>query len=95
VLIDCRHEPQQIDVEFMRWLGESGIPFSIVFTKTDKLSQSRLAANIENYKNELLKEWETLPPMFATSSEKAQGRDELLNYIEDIMRQVNEEEKSF
>ena len=95
VLIDCRHEPQQIDVEFMRWLGESGIPFSIVFTKADKLSQSRLASNIENYKNELLKEWESLPPMFVTSSEKAQGRDELLNYIEEIMHQVDEEEKSF
>jgi GTP-binding protein len=95
VLIDCRHEPQQIDVEFMRWLGESGIPFSIVFTKADKLSQSRLASNIENYKNELLKEWESLPPMFVTSSEKAQGRDELLDYIEEIMRQVDEEEKSF
>ena len=93
VLIDCRHEPQQIDVEFMRWLGESGIPFSIVFTKADKLSHSRLMSNIENYKNELLKEWEALPPMFITSSEKAQGRDELLDYIEDIMRQVDEEEK--
>jgi GTP-binding protein len=93
VLIDCRHEPQQIDVEFMRWLGESGIPFSIVFTKADKLSRSRLMSNIENYKNELLKEWEALPPMFITSSEKAQGRDELLDYIEDIMRQVDEEEK--
>jgi GTP-binding protein len=93
VLIDCRHDPQQIDVEFMRWLGESGIPFSIVFTKSDKLSHSRLMSNIENYKNELLKEWEALPPMFITSSEKAQGRDELLDYIEEIMRQVNEEEK--
>ena len=93
VLIDCRHEPQQIDVEFMRWLGESGIPFSIVFTKADKLSHSRLMSNIENYKNELLKEWEALPPMFITSSEKAQGRDELLDYIEEIMRQVDEEEE--
>ena len=93
VLIDCRHEPQQIDVEFMRWLGESGIPFSIVFTKADKLSHSRLMSNIENYKNELLKEWEALPPMFITSSEKAQGRDELLDYIEEIMQQVDEEEK--
>jgi GTP-binding protein len=78
----------------MRWLGESGIPFSIVFTKADKLSQSRLASNIENYKNELLKEWESLPPMFVTSSEKAQGRDELLNYIEEIIKQVDEEEKT-
>ena len=94
VLIDCRHEPQQIDVEFMRWLGESGIPFSIVFTKADKLSHSRLMSNIENYKNELLKEWEALPPMFITSSEKAQGRDELLDYIEEIIKQVDEEEKT-
>ena len=84
VLIDCRHEPQQIDVEFMEWLGENGIPFSIVFTKADKLGSGKLHMNINNYKDKLLETWEELPPIFITSSEKNQGRDELLGYIEEI-----------
>ena len=89
VLIDCRHEPQQIDVEFMEWLGESGIPFSIVFTKADKLGSGKLHMNINNYKDKLLETWEELPPIFITSSEKNQGRDELLGYIEGINKQTN------
>ena len=84
VLIDCRHEPQKIDLEFIQWLGEEGVPFSLVFTKADKLSKGRLASNIEAYKTKLLVEWEELPPIFVTSSEERVGRDELLGYIEEI-----------
>lgn len=84
VLIDCRHEPQKIDLEFIQWLGEEGVPFSLVFTKADKLSKGRLAANIEAYKTKLYEEWEELPPIFVTSSEERVGRDELLGYIEEI-----------
>ena len=84
VLIDCRHEPQKIDLEFVEKLGESGIPFAIIFTKTDKISQSRLNINMENYKATLLKTWEELPPVFITSSEYKKGKDEVLGYIEQI-----------
>jgi ribosome biogenesis GTP-binding protein ysxC len=84
VLIDCRHEPQKIDLEFIQWLGEEGVPFSLVFTKADKLSKGRLASNIEAYTAKLHEEWEELPPIFVTSSEERVGRDELLGYIEEI-----------
>ena len=84
LLIDSRLEAQQIDLDFMAWLGENGIPFSIVFTKLDKLSNSRARENPDAYKAKLLEQWEELPPIFLTSSEKRQGRDELLNYIESI-----------
>ena len=84
VLIDCRHAPQTIDLEFMEWLGENGIPFAIVFTKADKLAGGKLKENVEAYKRELLKQWEELPPIFSTSSEKKTGRKELLTYIDDI-----------
>ena len=84
LLIDSRLEAQQIDLDFMAWLGENGIPFSIVFTKLDKLSNSRVRENTDAYKAKLLEQWEELPPIFLTSSEKRQGRDELLNYIESI-----------
>ena len=84
VLLDCRHEPQKIDLEFIQWLGEEGVPFALVFTKADKLSKGRLAANIEAYKAKLHEEWEELPPIFVTSSEERMGRDELLDYIEEI-----------
>ena len=73
VLIDCRHEPQKIDVEFLEWLGENEIPFCIVFTKADKLGPVRFKENVEAYKNRLLEDWEELPPVFYTSSEKKQG----------------------
>ena len=85
LLIDSRHEPQEIDLEFMRFLGANGVPFSIVFTKADKLSKLRLKTNTENYKKKLLEEWEELPPIFITSSSAAEGRIELLDYIEQIM----------
>lgn len=84
VLVDSRHKPQKIDMEFMEWLGENGVPFAIVFTKLDKLSRTAGAANIEAYKQELLQQWEELPPIFVTSSETGQGREELLDYIEQL-----------
>ena len=88
VLIDIRHEPQKIDLEFLQWLGEHQVPFAIVFTKADKLGPNAGLAHVEAYKKELLKQWEELPPVFVTSSENATGRDELLDYIEEINRQV-------
>jgi GTP-binding protein len=88
VLVDSRHEPQIIDLEFMEWLGENGIPFSIVFTKADKQGPVRLQQNIDAYKEKLLETWEELPPVFITSSEKKQGREELLNYIESINKSL-------
>ena len=84
VLLDCRHDPQKIDLEFVQWLGEEGVPFALVFTKADKLSKGRLAANVEAYKAKLREEWEELPPIFVTSSEERMGRDELLGYIEEV-----------
>ena len=84
LLIDVRHEPQQIDMEFMEWLGENGVPFSIVFTKADKVSKAKLKGNVDHYLAELRKQWEELPPYFITSSETKTGRDEILNYIEEI-----------
>ena len=84
VLLDCRHEPQKIDLEFINQLGESGIPFAIIFTKIDKISQSKLNENVTAYKAKLLETWEELPPIFCTSAENKKGRDEVLNYIEEI-----------
>ena len=84
LLIDVRHEPQQIDMEFMEWLGENGVPFSIVFTKADKVAKAKLKGNVDHYLTELKKQWEELPPYFVTSSEKKTGREEILNYIEEI-----------
>lgn len=88
VLIDSRHAPQKIDMEFINWLGENGIPFSIVFTKTDKLSKAEERRNISDYCAQLLETWEELPPVFITSSEKGTGRDQLLDYIEQLNRLV-------
>jgi len=90
VLVDSRLEPQKIDLEFIEWLGQSSIPFAIVFTKADKLSTSKLNQSIEGYKKKLLETWEELPPIFLTSAEKKQGRDEVLNYIEQINRELKD-----
>lgn len=90
VLIDCRHEPQKIDLAFIEWLGENGIPFSLVFTKTDKISKGRLQENVRIYKEKLLETWEELPPFFYTSSEKQEGRGDLLDYIEEVNRSLTE-----
>lgn len=84
VLIDVRLEPQAIDLEFMNWLGVSSVPFSIIFTKADKLSRSKVLANVEAYKNKMLETWEEMPPCFITSAEATTGRTEVLDYIENI-----------
>ena len=88
VLLDCRLEPQKIDLEFINRLGENEIPFAIVFTKTDKLSRSKLNGNTTLYKDKLLETWEELPPVFYTSSEHKQGKEELLDYIENINKSL-------
>ena len=88
VLIDIRLEPQKIDLEFIEWLGENGVPFAIVFTKADKLTHGKLKSNIEAYKSTLLEQWEELPPIHITSSEHAIGRTELLDYIDSINKTI-------
>lgn len=88
VLLDCRHEAQKIDLEFMEWLGENGIPFSIIFTKTDKISRSRLQENLQKYRDKLLVSWEELPPILLSSSEKREGREEILDYIDNINKSI-------
>ena len=82
VLVDSRIKPQKIDLDFISNLGANQVPFVIIFTKTDKLSKAQLAASVELYQNTLLEEWEELPPMIVTSSEKGVGREEVLDYIE-------------
>ncbi|MDL2291742.1 ribosome biogenesis GTP-binding protein YihA/YsxC [Bacteroides sp. OttesenSCG-928-F21] len=89
LLIDSRLEPQKIDMEFMEWLGENGVPFSIVFTKSDKLKGGRLHGNISKYLRELQKQWAELPPYFVSSAETKAGRTELLDYIESINKELN------
>ena len=88
VLVDVRLEAQKIDLDFINWLGNSSIPFAIVFTKADKLGPVKTQANVEMYKKKLSETWEELPPMFVTSSEKRQGRDELLSYIDSINKEL-------
>ncbi len=92
LLIDVRHKPQKIDLEFMEWLGENEVPFSIVFTKLDKLSSSAIKKSISSYCTTLLEQWEELPPIFATSSEDSRGREELLDYIEQLNQLPLQEE---
>lgn len=89
LLIDCRHKPQKNDMEFMQWLGENGVPFSIVFTKLDKMSSSAAKRAIEFYCAELKEEWEELPPVFKTSSVDQRGRTEILDYIETLNSMVH------
>ena len=84
VLVDIRHKPQAIDLEFIEWLGENGVPFSIVFTKADKLGPVAGKKMVEDYKAELKKNWDELPPIFITSSSDFRGREELLDYIDSI-----------
>lgn len=90
VLVDVRLEPQNIDLEFINWLGLSGIPFAIIFTKADKLSQAKVRSNVASYEKKMLENWEEMPPYFITSSDKQQGRDEVLDYIEQINRSLKE-----
>lgn len=94
VLVDSRIEPQASDIGFMEWLGENGVPFCIVFTKADKLSKTQVNLNVENYKKRLLEDWEELPPIFVTSSEKQVGRDEMLDYIEQQNNEIENLKKT-
>lgn len=87
VLIDSRHEAQPIDMEFMQYLGENGIPFCIIFTKADKLKPKALERNVESYKVQMLESWEEMPKYFITSAENGHGRDEVLEYIENLNKQ--------
>lgn len=89
VLVDIRLEPQKIDLEFMEWLGLSSIPFSIVFTKADKLTPNKCRQAVETYKKTLSETWEEMPPMFVTSAEKKDGRDDVLDYIGQINISLN------
>jgi len=84
VLVDIRHEPQKIDLEFMQWLGENAIPFAIVFTKADKLTEKQIQEHVASYSEILLQQWEEMPPYFITSSENRLGKEDLLSYIETI-----------
>ena len=84
VLIDSRLTPQRIDLEFIQWLGEEGVPFALIFTKADKSKTTELRKNVDGFLNELRKEWEELPPHFVTSSAQGRGRDEVLDYIDTI-----------
>ena len=93
VLIDSRLTPQKIDLEFIHWLGENGIPFSVIFTKADKPKRGELKQNVQVFLDKLSEEWEELPPYFVTSSEAKTGREELLDYIEQINQQLLAEAK--
>lgn len=84
VLIDCRHKPQKVDLEFMQWMGENQVPFSIIFTKQDKMKPNALIKNIEDYKLKMLESWEEMPNYFITSSSNGTGRDKVLNYMSEI-----------
>ncbi len=88
VLIDCRHEPQKIDMEFMQWLGENSVPFSIIFTKADKLKPNPLKKNLEIYEQEMLKTWVEMPSYFVTSASNNMGREELLSYIGSVNNEL-------
>ena len=92
VLVDIRHEPQRIDLEFINEMGEKGIPFSIVFTKADKIGKQVQREAVEAYQSRLLEDWEELPPLFVTSASTGMGRDELLDYIDQLNRMIAEQE---
>lgn len=93
VLVDSRLEPQKIDLEFIEQLGMNGVPFGIIFTKADKLSKTQLQRSVTAYQKSLAEQWEELPPMFISSSEKGTGRDEIVGYIEDILKDFNKDSK--
>lgn len=89
VLIDSRHEPQRIDMEFIEWLGENGVPFGIIFTKADKPKRGELNNNVKRFMARLSEQWEELPPHFITSSQSGMGRDEVLGYVEAVMKSLD------
>lgn len=88
VLVDCRHEPQPIDMEFMEWMGETGVPFNIIFTKADKLKPKALERNIKTYTEKMLETWEEMPSYFITSASDSTGRDEVLKYIDELNNSI-------
>ncbi len=88
LLLDIRHEPQKIDIEFMEWLGKNDIPFAIIFTKIDKISKSKIKDSVDSYKDRLLENWEELPPIFLTSSEHHIGANDILDYIDSINKEL-------
>lgn len=92
VLLDSRLEPQKIDLEFMEWLGENGVPFAIIFTKADKQSIAKTRSNVNRYLNKLKEQWEELPPHFVSSSENKTGRKEILDYIDSINQSIHNTE---
>jgi GTP-binding protein len=91
VLVDSRHTPQKIDLDFITMLGEEGVPFGIIFTKADKSSGSKVTQNVKAFRQKLLETWEEMPPYFITSSENGKGREEVLEYIEEVMKHIIEE----
>lgn len=93
VLVDSRLKPQKIDLEFMEWLGENGVPFGIIFTKADKQTINKTKQNVEFYLNTLREQWEEFPPYFISSSEKGTGRDEILDYIDSINKSLKAEKE--
>ena len=90
VLVDCRLEPQAIDVEFINWLGASRVPFTIIFTKADKIGPNVLASKVDAYKNHLLQTWETLPDMLVSSAVSKMGQEEILDYIQNIINSLEQ-----
>ena len=88
VLIDIRHEPQKKDLDFLEFIGENGVPFAIIFTKADKISKAKQTFNVNAYMEKLKEQWEELPPYFVTSSSSRLGRDEVLNYIDEINKSL-------
>lgn len=91
VLIDSRHEPQPIDMEFMQWLGENNVPFCIIFTKADKMKSKALEKNINFYQEKMLETWEAMPEFFISSATSKLGQDDILDYIETINVELNQE----
>ena len=85
VLLDPRHDPQKIDLEFIQWMGQEGLPFSLVFTKADKISKNQLMASKKKWETTLEETWSEMPPVFLTSSEEHKGKEELLNYIQSLL----------
>lgn len=90
VLVDCRHTPQRVDIEFMEWLAVKGVPFAMCFTKTDKLNADKAQKSIKKYQDKMLEDWEFLPDMFHSSAESGKGIDELLDYIQKINEDMKE-----
>jgi len=88
VLLDSRHEPQEIDLDFLEFLGESEVPFAVIFTKTDKISQAQVGSNVRKFKEKMLETWEELPPIFQTSAEKMRGKEEVLDYIQSVIKAI-------